>query len=427
MKFVDEVTIQVSSGNGGNGIVAFRREKFVPLGGPAGGDGGRGGDLIFEATDDLSTLYELSFTRIYKAEDGGHGQQKNMAGANGRDLIVKVPVGTLVYDLETGQLLVDLDQKGQKEIIARGGRGGWGNARFATSVRRTPRIAEKGEPCQSFQLRLELKLLADVGLVGLPNAGKSTFLRAVSNARPKVADYPFTTLTPSLGIVKPEGLPSFCVADIPGLIEGAHTGSGLGIQFLKHIERTRVLLHLVDVSQLDMENITRNYDIIMAELAEFSAELAEKPVVVAANKMDLPDSRELFPDFKEAMEARGIKVFPLSGATREGVDDLLKYLGTCLKELRAPDLTAANEEEKLYEFVEPFSVEPEEEGRWLVSGPEIERLVAMTDFTSDEAIAIFRQKLRKIGFVDELSRLDAQEDDVFSIGDMEFAYREFFD
>jgi len=347
MKFVDEVTIQVSSGSGGNGIVAFRREKFVPMGGPAGGDGGRGGDLIFEATDDLTTLYELNFTRIYKAEDGGHGQQKNMAGANGSDLTVKVPVGTLIYDLESGQLLVDLDHKGQREIIARGGRGGWGNARFATAVRRTPRIAEKGEPGKTLRLRLELKLLADVGLVGLPNAGKSTFLRAVSNARPKVADYPFTTLTPSLGIVKPEGLPSFCMADIPGLIEGAHQGTGLGTQFLRHIERTRILLHLVDVSQLDMEDITRNYDVIMAELREFSEELAAKPVVVAANKMDLPDSRELFPEFRDALEARGVKVFSVSGATREGVEDLLKYLSTALKDLKTPELTAANEEEML--------------------------------------------------------------------------------
>ncbi|HNW11369.1 MAG TPA: GTPase ObgE, partial [Candidatus Rifleibacterium sp.] len=387
----------------------------------------RGGDLIFEATDDLTTLYELSFTRIYKAEDGGHGQQKNMAGANGSDLTVKVPVGTLVYDLESGQLLVDLDHKGQREIIARGGRGGWGNARFATAVRRTPRIAEKGEPGKTLRLRLELKLLADVGLVGLPNAGKSTFLRAVSNARPKVADYPFTTLTPSLGIVKPEGLPSFCMADIPGLIEGAHQGTGLGTQFLRHIERTRVLLHLVDVSQLDMEEITRNYDVIMAELREFSEELADKPVVVAANKMDLPDSRELFPEFRDALEARGVKVFAVSGATRDGVEDLLKYLSNALKDLKGLDLTAANEEEKLYEFIEPFVIEEEGDGRWTVSGPEIERLVAMTDFTSDEAIAVFRQKLQKLGFFDEMSRLDAGEDDIFSIGDMEFAYREFFD
>ncbi|MDD2998994.1 MAG: GTPase ObgE [Candidatus Riflebacteria bacterium] len=427
MKFVDEVTIQVSSGTGGNGVVAFRREKFVPMGGPAGGDGGRGGDLIFEATDDLTTLYELSFTRIYNAENGVHGQQKNMAGANGKDLTVKVPVGTLIYDVETGRLLVDMDHKGQREIIAKGGRGGWGNARFATPVRRTPRIAEKGEPGKTLQLRLELKLLADVGLVGLPNAGKSTFLRSVSNARPKVADYPFTTLTPCLGIVKPEGLASFCMADIPGLIEGAHSGSGLGTQFLKHIERTRVLLHLIDVSQLDMENITHNYDIIMAELREFSEELASKPVIVAANKMDLPDSRELFPDFKEALEKRGIKVFAVSGATREGVDELLKFICTMLKDLRAPTLVAPNEEEKLYEYLEPFVIEEDGDGCWLVTGSEIERLVAMTDFTNDEAVAVFRQKIKKMGFIDELATLDASDEDIFSIGEMEFEYREFFD
>lgn len=426
MKFVDEVTIQVSSGNGGNGVVAFRREKFVPQGGPAGGDGGRGGNLIFEATDDLTTLYELSFIRKYNAQNGEHGRPRDETGANGQDMVIKVPVGTLVYNQESGELLVDLDMKGQRAVIARGGRGGWGNSRFASSVRRTPRIAEKGEPGKTMNLRLELKLLADVGLVGLPNAGKSTFLRSVSNARPKVADYPFTTLTPCLGIVKPEGLPSFCMADIPGLIEGAHTGAGLGTQFLKHIERTRLLLHLVDTDQLDMADITKNYDIIMDELREFSEDLAEKPVVVAANKMDLPDSRELFPDFKAALEERGIKVFPVSGATREGVDDLLKYISEQLKSLKAPDLTAANEEEKLYEYLEPFVIEPEAEGRWLVTGPEIERLVAMTDFTSDEAVAVFRQKLRKMGFIDELAGIDAADDDTVSIGEMEFEFREFF-
>lgn len=426
MKFVDEVTIQVSSGNGGNGVVAFRREKFVPMGGPSGGDGGRGGDLIFEASDDLTTLYELSFNRIYKAENGEHGRPRDMMGANGKNLVVKVPVGTLVYDQESGQLVCDLDHKGQQVIIAHGGRGGLGNARFASSVRRTPRIAEKGEPGRMLKLRLELKLLADVGLVGLPNAGKSTFLRAVSNARPKVADYPFTTLHPSLGIVKPEGLPSFCMADIPGLIEGAHTGAGLGTQFLKHIERTRLLLHLVDVDQLDLANITGSYDVIMAELREFSEELAEKPVIVAANKIDLPDARELFPEFKEALEARGITVFAVSGATREGIDDLLKQLSRQLQQLREPVQIAANEDEKLYEYLEAYQIEMVSDGQWLVTGPEIERLVAMTDFTSDEAIAVFRRKLKKLGFIDDLAQLDAGDDDSFSIGEMEFAYREFF-
>lgn len=427
MKFVDEVTIEVSSGNGGNGAVAFRREKFVPMGGPSGGDGGKGGDLVFEATDDLTTLYDLSFVRVHKAENGQNGQIKNMAGANGKDCVVKVPVGTLVYDLESGRLLVDMEHKGQREILLKGGRGGMGNARFATPTHRTPRSAEKGEPGKKLRLRLELKLLADVGLVGLPNAGKSTFLRAVSNARPKVADYPFTTLTPSLGIVKPEGLNSFCVADIPGLIEGAHEGTGLGTQFLKHIERTRILLHLVDVSQLDMENITKNYDVIMEELRQFSEKLAEKPVVVAANKMDLPDSRELFPDFKKEMDARGIKIFPISGATKEGIDSLLKYLSQELKELKTPVMLEANKDEKLYEYIEPFRIEELEEGYWEVTGPDIERLVAMTDFTNDEAIARFRQKIKKMGFIDELRNLEAADNDTISIGDMEFEYHEFFD
>lgn len=427
MKFVDEVTIEVTSGKGGDGAVAFRREKFVPMGGPAGGDGGRGGDVVFEATDDLTTLYELSFARRWEAEDGEDGQVKDMIGANGKNLLVKVPVGTLVYDVESGQLLVDLAEKGQREIVARGGRGGRGNARFTTSVRRAPRIAEKGEPGKHLRLRLELKLLADVGLVGMPNAGKSTFLRAVSNARPKVADYPFTTLVPSLGIVKPEGAPSFCMADIPGLIEGAHQGTGLGIQFLKHIERTRVLLHLVDTSQLDMEDVVKNYDIIMAELKAFSEELATKPVVVAANKMDLPDSRELFPMFKEELEKRGIKVFSVSGATREGVEDLLKFLSGMLKEFKATEQIQANQEEALYQYLAPFVIESAGDGYYQVSGAEIERLVAMTDFTSDDAIAMFKRKLKKMGFIDELAGMDAEPNDVFSIGEMEFEYREFFD
>ncbi|GAB4272291.1 MAG: GTPase ObgE [Candidatus Rifleibacteriota bacterium] len=427
MKFVDEVIIEVSSGKGGDGAIAFRREKFVPMGGPSGGDGGRGGDIVFEATNDLTTLYELSFTRKYHADNGRNGQNKDMMGANAKNLVIKVPVGTLVYDADSGQLLVDLDEDGQKEIIARGGRGGRGNARFVSSVRRAPRIAEKGEPGKTLRLRLELKLLADVGLVGLPNAGKSTFLRSVSNARPKVADYPFTTLIPSLGIVKPEGAPSFCMADIPGLIEGAHQGTGLGIQFLKHIERTRLLLHLVDTSQLDAENILKDYEVIMAELKAFSEELCNKPVIVAANKMDLPDSRELFPLFKEALEKRGVRLFAVSGATREGVDDLMKYISGELKKLKPVTTLPANEQEKVYEYLAPFEIIQEAEGQWVAVGAEIERLVAMTDFTNDEAIAIFKRKLKRMGFIEELAALDAEDKDVIAIGDMEFEYREFFD
>jgi GTP-binding protein len=427
MKFIDELVIEVASGSGGNGIVAFRREKFVPMGGPSGGDGGRGGSFIVEATDDLTTLYELSFKRSYVAKNGEHGGQKNMSGANGQDFVLKVPVGTLIYDFETNKLLYDLDHKNQREIIAKGGRGGYGNSRFATPVRRTPRIAEKGEPGKKLKLRLELKLLADVGLVGLPNAGKSTFLRAVSNAKPKVADYPFTTLTPNLGIVKVENIPSFCVADIPGLIEGAHEGVGLGVHFLKHIERTRVLLHLVDTSQLDPEDITKNYDIIMRELSEFSAELTEKTVIVAANKIDLTDSRELFPIFKEEMEKRGVKVFAISSATREGTVELLKYLSGKLAETKVETKLNANEEEKIYRLESPFNIAEESEGRWIVTGEEIERLVAMTDFTSDEAVMFFKRRLNKLGFMTALQEVDVLCDgDIFSIGEMEFEYWEFF-
>ncbi len=427
MKFIDELVIEVASGNGGNGIVAFRREKFVPTGGPAGGDGGRGGDFIVEATDDLTTLYELSFRRKYFAENGQNGGQKNMSGSNGEDFVLKVPVGTLIYDYETGKLLYDLEHKNQRETIAKGGRGGHGNARFATPVRRTPRIAEKGEPGKAIKVRLELKLLADVGLVGLPNAGKSTFLRAVSNAKPKVAEYPFTTLTPNLGIVKVEDIPSFCIADIPGLIEGAHEGVGLGVQFLKHIERTRVLLHLVDISQLEEDDITKSYDIIMKELAEFSPELVEKTIIVAANKMDLTESRELFPKFKKAMEERDIKVFSISGVTRKGVVELLKHLSGVLAETKAVSMIKADEVEKLYKFEAPFVIEEESEGCWLVTGEEIERLVAMTDFTSNEAVMFFKRRLKKLGFMDALKDVDVLCDgDTFSIGEMEFEFWEFF-
>jgi GTP-binding protein len=427
MKFVDEVTIEVSSGKGGDGAVAFRREKFVPMGGPSGGDGGRGGDVIFTATDNLTTLYEMSFTRKLKAEAGQNGQIKDMMGSNGKNLIVRVPVGTLVFDADSGKLLFDLDEAGQEECIAKGGRGGKGNARFVSSVRRAPRMAEKGEPGQKLNLRLELKLLADVGLVGLPNAGKSTFLRCVSNARPKVADYPFTTLYPSLGIVKPEGLASFCMADIPGLIEGAHDGTGLGIQFLKHIERTRLLLHLVDTSQLEPENVLENYEVIMNELKAFSEDLADKPVIVAANKMDLPDSRELLPIFQKALEEKGIKVFAVSGATRSGVNELLKYIGSELKHLQKPVTPDANEGETLYEYLPSFDITAQQAGYWIVSGAEILRLVAMTDFTNDEAVAMFKRKLKKMGFLKELTELGAQANDIFAIGEMEFEYWEFFD
>lgn len=408
-------------------MIAFRREKFVPFGGPSGGDGGRGGDVIMVATRDLNTLYELSYQRIYRARGGEKGGPKDMIGSDALDETIRVPVGTLVYDAETGDLLADLAEAGAQFIAARGGRGGKGNARFASSVRRAPRIAEKGEPGEMKHLRLELKLLADVGLVGLPNAGKSTLLRSISNARPKVADYPFTTLVPHLGIVKPEGLPAFCVADLPGLIEGAHMGAGLGIQFLKHIERTRLLVHLVDLCEIDPEEPLASFDVIMRELSEFDPSLLERPMLVVGNKMDLPEAREVWPIFTKAMKKRKLPVLALSGATKEGTKEMAERICAELAKMPLPgSLTDASAGEKVFAYLPPFQIEEIKKHYWIVKGAEIERLVAMTDFTSEEGVARFRKKIKKMGLTEELARIEADRDDTVAIGEMEFALREFF-
>lgn len=407
-------------------MVSFRREKYVPMGGPSGGSGGDGGDFYLEATDDLTTLYDLSFKRTYRAGNGTNGGSKDMTGALGEDFILKVPTGTLVYDADTNELLYDLDHNGHKQLIVKGGKGGRGNASFSSSVMRAPRVAEKGEPGDSITLKLELKLLADIGLAGLPNAGKSTFLRAVTNAKPKVADYPFTTLNPILGIVKPEGAPSFCIADIPGLIEGAHEGVGLGTRFLKHIERTKAVLHVVSMSDIDPEEPLKNYDTVSKELDKFSHDLAQKTAVIAANKMDLPESKENYEAFKEEAEKRGLKVFPISAATGEGTIPLLKYLAQLAAQLKYIPQDKANKEEKLYEFIPPYKIEKQEDGTWLVTGADITRLVYMTDFTNPDAILRFKSKLKQMGFIEDLALIEAEPEDTIDIANMLFEYREFF-
>lgn len=408
-------------------MIAFRREKYVPFGGPSGGDGGRGGDVVMVATRDLNTLYELSYQRIYRARAGEKGGPKDMIGSDALDETIRVPVGTLVYDVETGELLADLAQAGARFVAGRGGRGGKGNARFASSVRRAPRIAEKGEPGEIKHLRLELKLLADVGLVGLPNAGKSTLLRSISNARPKVADYPFTTLVPHLGIVKPDGLPAFCAADLPGLIEGAHMGAGLGIQFLKHIERTRLLVHLVDLCEIDPKKPLATFDVIMRELSEFEPSLLEKPMLVVGNKIDLPDARDAWPVFTKALKKRKLPVIALSGATKEGTKELSERICAELARLPLPEtLIPGSTGEKVFAYLPPFQIEEVGKNYWTVKGAEIERLVAMTDFTSEEGVARFRKKIKKMGLMEELTRIEADGEDTVSIGEMEFTLREFF-
>jgi GTP-binding protein len=323
VRFIDEVTLFASSGHGGAGCVAFRREKFIEFGGPNGGDGGKGGDVVFEATSSLSNLLELRHRPHQKAEKGHNGQGKNRHGAAGGDLLIKVPVGTLITDAETGEQLADMTEDGKVVVLLKGGRGGQGNARFASATHKTPRFAQPGEDGEERKLRLELKLMADVGLLGLPNAGKSSLISKVSAARPKIADYPFTTIKPSLGVVPYKNYRSFVMADIPGIIEGAHEGAGLGHRFLKHLERSGILLHLIDISWMPERDPLAEYEAVSRELAMFSPELAEKEQVVVISKLDLPVVKEKLAEITEWFKNRGLPVFPVSSATGEGIEELL--------------------------------------------------------------------------------------------------------
>lgn len=320
MKFIDEVIITVWSGDGGRGCVSFRREKFIPRGGPDGGDGGKGGDIVLKTTSRKRTLYQFRFQKNFKAKNGAHGQGKKKTGKNGQGLFIELPPGTQVTDVNTGQIIKDLIKPGETFVPARGGRGGQGNARFKTSTNRAPRFAQPGEPGETKTLKLELKLLADVGIIGLPNAGKSTLITAVSSARPKIGNYPFTTLFPSLGVVQTGWAEPFVVADIPGLIKGAHKGTGLGIRFLRHIERTRILVHLIDVSAIDMDNPLDAYNIVNKELAIYNQKLTEKSQIVVLNKVDLPDVREAAKKFQSALKEK--QVILISALTGKGIENL---------------------------------------------------------------------------------------------------------
>lgn len=330
MRFIDEVTLFASSGHGGAGCIAFRHEKFIEFGGPSGGDGGKGGDVIFLAATGLSTLLELRHKPHQKAEKGHNGMGKNRHGAGGEDLLIKVPVGTVIKDAESDDILADLTEGGQRVILLKGGRGGQGNARFASATNKAPKFAQPGEDGQELKLRLELKLMADVGLLGLPNAGKSSLISKVSAARPKIADYPFTTMVPSLGVVPYKGYRSFVMADIPGIIEGAHEGAGLGHRFLKHLERSGILLHLLDISWIPERDPLAEFESINRELALFSPELAAKEQVVVITKTDLPRTREELPTIAAWFMQRGINVFPISSATGDGIEALLDEIAARL-------------------------------------------------------------------------------------------------
>ncbi len=419
MQFIDEATITVAGGDGGDGLVAWRREKYVPKGGPAGGDGGDGGDVILEAEPQLGTLIDFRHRKHFAAESGKAGGPSNKSGKSGEDLIVRVPVGTLVYRLEDGSeaLVADLGEPSQRVRVAHGGRGGLGNQHFATSTRQAPHFAEKGEPGESATLRLELKLLADCGVVGLPNAGKSTLLATVSAARPKIADYPFTTLEPQLGVVRLGLEESFVMVDVPGLIEGAHSGSGLGDRFLRHIERTRVLVHLIDGSH-PLDEILHDKRVIEDELRAWNPRLAERPTLPVISKLDLPDAREHFERLREQIpNLRGI-----SAATGEGVRDLLFEVYRTIQTTRPPEVVRPEVPRFVLTPQEPFEIAVTPDGSFVVSGERVERLAAMTDFESDEGLHRFEAILAKMGVDKRLHELGAKEGDTVRIAGHEFDY-----
>lgn len=423
--FYDQAKIYVKGGDGGSGVVAFRREKYVPEGGPSGGDGGRGGQVIFVADEGLRTLVDFRYNRHYKAERGQHGQGKNMHGRSGQDMRVRIPVGTVIKDAETGEILADLVEHGQEVVVAKGGRGGRGNARFMSNTNKAPTIAEKGEPGEERTLLLELKLLADVGLVGFPNVGKSTIISRISAAKPKIADYHFTTLVPNLGVVELGDGESFVVADIPGLIEGAHTGAGLGHAFLRHTERTRLLLHVLDMAGSEGRDPLEDFQIIQEELQKYSADLAQRPMMIVANKMDLTGAEENLERFQEALGDK-YEIFPVSAATGEGLQEMVYAIAKVLPEIPAPQLfVQAEEEHRVTEAVDEKRFELTREGDYfIISGKEIEKHVHMTMFESEDGVYRFQRILKAMGIEDALREEGIQNGDKVLIGEMEFTWEE---
>jgi GTP-binding protein len=420
VQFIDEAEITVAGGDGGDGIVAWRREKYVPKGGPAGGDGGHGGGVYLEATSELSTLVEFRFRRSFSAESGKTGGTSKKSGRSGEDLTILVPVGTLVFRLRDERpevLLADLNAPGARVLAAKGGRGGLGNQHFATSVRQAPRFAEHGEPGERGALRLELRLLADCGIVGLPNAGKSTLLSVVSAARPKIADYPFTTLEPQLGVVRTGDDESFVMVDVPGLIAGAHEGAGLGDQFLRHVERTRVLLHLLDGAK-PLEEIIADKAMIEAELAAWNPALLAKPALLVLNKLDLPNARESLTQLQERFPS----IHGISAATHEGVRDVVLAVSRAIESAPMPRLEELPEAHIELAAADAFRIERRGDGAFVVLGERVERLASMTNFDSDEALARFEYALGKMGVEKKLRELGAREGDTVHIGPYEFTY-----
>ena len=424
--FVDEVNIKVVAGSGGDGCTAFRREKYVELGGPFGGNGGRGSDIIFKVDEGLRTLIDLRYNKIIKGNRGENGEGKNKNGKSAKDIIIKVPPGTVVRDNDTNLLICDLKKHGEEFIVAKGGRGGRGNTAFKTQSNPAPNFSEKGEPGEERYLKVELKLLADVGLVGLPSVGKSTILSKISRSKPKIAAYHFTTLNPNLGVVKTKDGRSFTVADLPGLIKGASLGEGLGDKFLKHIERTRVIAHVIDMGGSEARDPYQDYQIILKELKEFDPKLLKKKQLIIANKMDLEKAKENLENFKA--KVKNIPIFEISALTinDEGFDKVLTYLADLLDTINVTPLENDEDYEDyiLYKYKkeEPFEIVKENE-IFVIKGKEIEKLFRMTKFNSDEAVLRFAKKLSRMGVDEKLESLGAKQGDIVKILDFEFEYR----
>ena len=427
MQFIDKTKISVKAGDGGHGKSAFRREKFVPKGGPAGGDGGRGGDIVFRVDPNLNTLLDFRYHRKFKAENGENGDIKNQYGKNAPACIVKVPPGTTVREEETGKLLADLTEVGQEAVIAKGGRGGRGNAKFANAANRAPTFAEFGEPGESKNLVLELKLLADVGLVGYPSVGKSSLVAACSAARPEIADYHFTTITPGLGVVKTDYEKSFVMADIPGLIEGAADGVGLGHDFLRHVERTKLILHIVDASGIEGRDPVDDFYKINKELKKYSERIARRTQILVANKIDLPEAEANLPRLEALAKKEGLKFVAISAAAHTGLRELIAYVGTWLDGyVEEPE---ASEEDVVYDEdaardAERVEIARNDAGDFIVSGQALEKLVAMTNFNNDEAVRRFQYIWRLKGIDEKLRARGIREGQTVHIGEMEFEWRE---
>ena len=422
--FVDEVKIKVIAGNGGAGCTSFRREKFVPMGGPDGGNGGKGGSIVFVGDKSLKTLIDLRYQKIIKGNKGQNGEGSNRYGKNSEDVIIKVPLGTTVYDDDTGLVIKDITNDGDEVIVAHGGRGGRGNKAFATHENPAPKFSEKGEPGEIRYLRCELKVLADVGIIGMPSVGKSTLLSVISSAKPKIASYHFTTLSPNLGVVKLKNNDSYVVADLPGLIEGAHEGVGLGDKFLRHADRCKILLHMIDMSCEEGRNPSEDYHIIRSELTKYSKKLAQKKEIIVASKMDLECALDNLKKFQK--DNPNLTIYPISSYTGEGIDNLIVKINDVLKEIETQDLYTEDEiEEKVYikfKTEKPYTITKEND-LWVIKGKEIERLFAMTKFEEEEGALRFGRILRAMGIGEELANLGAKIGDDVVINDFLFTYK----